>query len=396
MKHFKMLFLILSALCVFIPAVLSAQMDWTSVTDSAGWSPRAGNAVVVFDNKMWVMGGWGLTTNLNDVWYSTDGLTWICAQDSAPWAARAFHSLVVFHDTMWLIGGDNEVTPPPILFGDVWKSGDGVNWTCAQDSAPWIARAGHTSVVYNDKMWVMGGFSITGGNGVYLNDVWSSYDGVNWTCDTSSAAWGIRVVHTSVVHNNEMWVMGGYYYSATNAIFLNDVWHSADGVNWYCATDSAPWEPRPSHESVVFQGKMWVLGGLLNFYWWSANDVWSSTDGINWICEDTAADWGRRYHLGGLVFDNKLWVMGGWRWYETLVNDVWYSTGLGIEEGENIETHATVRFPTIFRGPIQLPEGRNCKVFDITGRVVEPNNVTRGIYFIEVDGVVTQKVVKVR
>jgi hypothetical protein len=28
--------------------------------------------------------------------------------------------------------------------------------------------------------------------------------------------------------------------------------------------------------------------------------------------------------------------------------------------------------------------------------VVEPTTITRGIYFIEVDGVVTQKVVKVR
>ena len=51
---------------------------------------------------------------------------------------------------------------------------------------------------------------------------------------------------------------------------------------------------------------------------------------------------------------------------------------------------------TIFSGPLQLPEGKKCKVFDITGRVVEPNKITRGVYFIEIDGVVTQKVVKVR
>ena len=51
---------------------------------------------------------------------------------------------------------------------------------------------------------------------------------------------------------------------------------------------------------------------------------------------------------------------------------------------------------TIFSGPLHLPEGKTCKVFDITGRVVEPTNIARGIYFIEIDGVVTQKVVKVR
>jgi parallel beta-helix repeat protein len=51
---------------------------------------------------------------------------------------------------------------------------------------------------------------------------------------------------------------------------------------------------------------------------------------------------------------------------------------------------------TICSGPIQLPKGQKCKVFDITGRVVEPSNIQAGIYFIEVDGVVVQKVVKVR
>ena len=51
---------------------------------------------------------------------------------------------------------------------------------------------------------------------------------------------------------------------------------------------------------------------------------------------------------------------------------------------------------TIFRGPLRLPEGETCKVFDISGRLIEPTKIQPGIYFIEVDGVVTQKVVKVR
>ncbi|UCG92676.1 MAG: T9SS type A sorting domain-containing protein, partial [candidate division WOR-3 bacterium] len=51
---------------------------------------------------------------------------------------------------------------------------------------------------------------------------------------------------------------------------------------------------------------------------------------------------------------------------------------------------------TIFSGPLQLPKDRKCKVFDITGRVVAHDKLRPGIYFIEVNGVVTQKVVKVR
>ncbi len=51
---------------------------------------------------------------------------------------------------------------------------------------------------------------------------------------------------------------------------------------------------------------------------------------------------------------------------------------------------------TILSGPLLLPKGKNCKVFDITGRVVIPQHMKPGIYFIEVDGKITQKVVKVR
>ena len=72
--------------------------------------------------------------------------------------------------------------------------------------------------------------------------------------------------------------------------------------------------------------------------------------------------------------------------------------GPGVEEWpitNPIEEHYFIG-ATIFRGALQLPEDKPCRVFDITGKAVEPTTVTRGIYFIEVDGVVIQKVVKVR
>ena len=51
---------------------------------------------------------------------------------------------------------------------------------------------------------------------------------------------------------------------------------------------------------------------------------------------------------------------------------------------------------SIINGPLLLPEGKTCKIFDITGRVVMPDKIKPGIYFIEIDGKITQKVVKVR
>jgi len=73
-----------------------------------------------------------------------------------------------------------------------------------------------------------------------------------------------------------------------------------------------------------------------------------------------------------------------------------YALQYGVAEEKSTLIVGQNLTATIFRGPLQLPEGKKCKVFDITGRVVAPDKIQPGIYFIEIDGVVTQKVVKVR
>ena len=174
----RRLFSLLTTLCSFLPAVLSAQMIWTCADSSAGWSPRDCHGVVAFHDAVWVVGGWSPTAQFNDVWFSTDGDSWTCKTDSAPWDKRCAFSLVVFHDTMWLMGGRDELANPPICWNDVWKSGDGDSWICATASAPWMIRSAHTSVVFHDSMWVMGGIIDLNLNSV--DDVWSSTDGINW------------------------------------------------------------------------------------------------------------------------------------------------------------------------------------------------------------------------
>lgn len=53
---------------------------------------------------------------------------------------------------------------------DVWYSTDGINWTEATPSADWSGRTGHTSVANSSKIWIFGGW----GTGIYYNDVWFS------------------------------------------------------------------------------------------------------------------------------------------------------------------------------------------------------------------------------
>lgn len=68
----------------------------------------------------------------------------------------------------------------------------------------------------------------------------------------------------------------------------------------------------------------------------------------------------------------------------------------GVEEKEIVEVRQRDCSATIFSGPLLLPKDKQCRVFDITGRVVAPDKLRPGIYFIEMDGRITKKVVKVR
>ncbi len=52
-------------------------------------------------------------------------------------------------------------------------------------------------------MWVIGGESDAG----KLNDVWYSDNGTTWTLATASAGFSPRMAHTSLVYDNKIWVI---------------------------------------------------------------------------------------------------------------------------------------------------------------------------------------------
>ena len=55
----------------------------------------------------------------------------------------------------------------------------------------------------------------------------------------AAAAWSVRQKHSSVVFNDKIWVLGGY-----DDNYKNDVYYSADGINWDPATTDAAWSAR--------------------------------------------------------------------------------------------------------------------------------------------------------
>ena len=68
----------------------------------------------------------------------------------------------------------------------------------------------------------------------------------------------------------------------------------------------------------------------------------------------------------------------------------------GVEDEVSPLVKKTSLGATIISGSLRLPQGKKCRVFDITGRVVTLQNVRPGVYFIEIDDRIVQKVVKIR
>jgi leucine-zipper-like transcriptional regulator 1 len=346
---------------------------WIQVTGSSTFSPREDLGSVVYDGKMWVIGGTrGVgyeNKGLNDVWYSTDGINWKQATGSAAFPPRIGHSSVVFDNRIWVIGGSDST----VLKNDVWYSTDGTNWKQATGSAAFSPRERHSSIVYDNKMWVIGGY-----DGHYRNDTWYSTDGITWTEATTTANFPARNAQTSVVYNNKMWVIGGFYHLGQNVGSKNDTWYSSDGVTWKEATAAANFPARDYHTSVVYDNKMWVIGGRGNVYDYPGgglNDVWSSTDGIKWTKNVSPGIFSSRAGHSSVIYDNRIWVLGGWD--NGYKSDIW-SYGNSQNEKRDDSPHPVSQTVSTGQETNALPPSAGTGI--ITGII----GIVIGIIFIRI------------
>lgn len=73
------------------------------------------------------------------------------------------------------------LSPVNVANNDTWKSSDGgVTWSLVVAAGGWEARKKHTSVVFKNNVWVIGGHANSGSK----NDVWYGGEGCA-TCATS-------------------------------------------------------------------------------------------------------------------------------------------------------------------------------------------------------------------
>lgn len=308
--------------------------EWDVINPAADWAPRAGLQVVDLNDHFYLMGGrtpidptvvpvFGASEIWGDVWRSPDkGSNWeqILATDSeGHWPARAYFQALTKGDEMYVLGGQNfkvidnpdPMGPPQIsvsdFFNDVWSSTDGINWSPKTMNAGWEGRAGLSSVVFRDEIYVLGGSknddsAIIGPGGpprIYFNDVWkSSNDGVDWERVSEDAPWAPRAGAAVVVKDDYVYLLGGEDGFTCDSgprcpPYFNDVWRTQDGVAWEQVDEAADWPARPGHQAVVVNDEIVVFGGFgLStdptdpFKPSNPMDMWASEDGANWTLLD--------------------------------------------------------------------------------------------------------------
>lgn len=287
-----------------------------------------------------VFGNYFISLTVNDGFSDSDAtvnikveIAWKQVTPSTThWSERAHHTSVVYDDKLWVLGGgdpNNSITVPN---NDVWSSADGTIWEQITASASWSGRYGHGSVVFDGKMWVLGGYGGFGGSGSqfdYYNDVWSSTDGFTWNQMTANAQWEARENFTTLVFDNKIWVLGGCVANGSQCSQSpQDVWYSEDGINWTQTGASDFWSA--GYPSAVLGNTMWVLATVVG-----EQKIRFSNNGETWT--SVPVPWKARTFHSSVVFGNNIWVMGGKTIQEGRINDVWYSSD-GTNWSESVGT----------------------------------------------------------
>jgi hypothetical protein len=300
---------------------------------------------------------------------------------STTWERRHTAGTIVHNNEMWVIGGD------PLqghYQNDVWKTSDGETWSRVTNAVPWKNRALHYTCSFNNRIFLMGGQKMPqfitdptmSGEALY-NDVWSSADGVDWQ-QHPNAPWSPRgIICGNVVFNNQLWVIGGGTYDTPlhrKRNYYNDVWSSTDGNNWIQQLDEAPFLPREYHNVIVHGGLMWVLGGFYSDNGGNMNDVWYSADGTNWY-ELKNTPWAKRHASSVFSLHDTLWVVTG----NNMERDVWALgctfptnavTGITKNNVDQVQQLIVYPNPTDHLISIEtMYQSGICSISDLSGKV---------------------------
>lgn len=277
-------------------------VSWVQNTSDAtgGDSTRDGFALIVHDGLLYALFSRAATTTYS-LWRSANGSSWSSVNGSISTVSMTDNSgFVSLNGILFLIAG---MTTGPAALDDVYKSIDnGVTWSLATNAPGFATRRYPSAVVYNSKIWVMGGAN-SGLTATHTAEVWSSTDGITWSLVVASAGWSERYAASIAIHNNTIYIGPGLGRSGGNTVAVSSLHFSAIGG----ATSTALTSPTQNCLPVQV-GQIPANGAIVaKAFIKSTKDAWV-WDGTS-ITKVSDADYPATTVFGVAYLDGTIYVM---------------------------------------------------------------------------------------
>ena len=298
--------------------------EWSKRADL---EPRYAHTSLVFDDKMWIIGGKGDgEIPKNDVRYSYNGISWHTATASADFPARFGHASAVFQGKMWVVGGrmydpddhdemwdpkhDHDVQDDVYSeLNDVWSSSDGKTWDLVTTNANFTPRNNHTLTSFDGWLWLIGGTSNDQSGAICCgySDVWKSDNGSDWEKVYDFGFSSSRLAHAAIAVSKDIVIIGGENHSGSGSIR-----HTQDGYIWSTAVSAPIFGNRFGHGLVHDGEYLWLTEGSAGSTHEKAdNDLWYTKNGTQWFQAGVTKQFPTRKYHTSVFFKNRIWVING-------------------------------------------------------------------------------------
>ena len=283
---------------------------------------------------------------------------------------RYGHTVHEINGKIYIVGGLNTETgiyPTTMLIYDSTTA----TWT--QDSLPDNnMRAQHASCVVDGKIYLIGGWTLSGGSPVTVADL-DMYDPNtgHWIAGNPMPTHRLNVECDTV--DGKIYVIGGLQIIGgvpiTTGVRTLEVYDIASEI-WTSGPNMAV--PRWGHKVVAYDGKIYVFGGNANVPQSSVEVYDTQTN--SWSLQPNNMRTGR-YQFTACRLDSLIYIIGGWR-----------SSGQGpiydiVETYDPDTDEWTLTDPWPVARALQAGFVRNGNIYIYGGaRTTHPNIGTSGIY----------------
>lgn len=230
--------------------------------DSRGWKQiqtdgevpfqRFGHTVVAWNGKVYLWGGNGDCSNMNEFDPATRTWTVLDEVSGEVPSGRSGHSGVVVGDKLYILGGGKT---PQEQYCYNFRT---YVWTRIADYV--TNRCDHTAVALNDQIYVFGGDE----NDADKLEVFDPETGQWSVPDVQGEIPSRRFTHSTWTYNGKMYVLGGYQQGGK---YFDDLREFDPEKNTWKKLTPAGDAPPPliQHSSICVGDKVFVFGGIVSY-----------------------------------------------------------------------------------------------------------------------------------